>query len=91
MRPLPVADLARAYEAVRAQAIGQPTEAGPRGLVLILDKGVAAWIAAWSSVVRPDVATAAPAPATSAFDPRSADLARMLTEMALASCRRCPA
>lgn len=87
MRSLPVADLARAYEAVRAQAIGQPTEASPRGLALILDAGLAAWIGAWSSVAPAGVAKVAPAPVTSAFAPESAELARMLTEMALAARR----
>lgn len=91
MRALPVADLARAYEAVRAQAIGQPTEASPRGLALILDAGLAAWIMAWSPVASAEVAKVASAPATSALVGESAELASVLTEMALASRRRCPA
>ncbi len=88
MRSLPIADLARAYEAVRAQAIGQPAESGPRGLALILDAGLAAWIGAWSSLVHADVTTIPPARATSGSDPRSAELASVLAEMALASRRR---
>lgn len=91
MRSLPVAELARAYEAVRAQAIGQPAETRARGLALILDRGVAAWISSWSSVVRADVAKVAPVRAPSAFDPERAELASVLTEMALASRWRCPA
>lgn len=91
MRPLPVAELARAYEAVRAQAIGQPAQTSPRGLALILDAGLAAWIRAWSSVASAEVASVASVRATSALGPRSAELASVLTEMALASRRRCPA
>lgn len=90
MRPLPIAELARAYEAVRAQAIGRPAESSPRGLALILDAGLAAWIRAWSPLAHADVAIIAPARATSAFDSQSAELASVLTEMALAS-RRCTA
>ncbi len=88
MRPLPIAELARAYEAVRAQAIGGPAESGPRGLALILDSGLAAWIKAWSSLAHTEVATLARA--TSAFDRKSAELASVLADMALAS-RRCTA
>ncbi len=80
---------ARAYEAVGAQAVGQLTGSSPRGLALILDKGIAAWIRAWSSMARAEVATSASRPA-SASDPASAELASVLTEMALAA-RRCPA
>ncbi len=90
MSARPVAELARAYEAVRAQAIGRPTEESPRGLALILDAGLAAWIRAWSSLAHSDVAIIAPGRATSAFDPQNAELASVLAEMALAS-RRCTA
>ena len=90
MRPLPSAELARAYEAMRAQAIGRPAESCPRGLALILDAGLAAWIAACSALASTDVAQVASARATSAFDPQSAELASVLAEMALAS-RRCTA
>lgn len=87
MRSLPVADIARAYEAVRAQATGGPTQDGPRGLALILDVGLAAWIRTWSSFIRSEVAAMPPARSISAVDPESAELARVLTEMALAARR----
>lgn len=90
MRSRPLADLARAYEAVRAQAIGRPTEGSPRGLALILDVGLPAWIIASSSIVRSEFAAVAPVGTTRMVDPESADLARVLTEMALAV-RRDPA
>jgi len=83
-------EIERAYEAVRAQANGMVPQIAPRGLALILDAGVAAWISSWSSLTRTETATLAPARVTSAFDPERAELASVLTEMALAS-RRCPA
>lgn len=86
MTPHPVADITRAYEALRAQAIGEATGSGPRGLALILDQGVAAWIRAWSWTARTAVATIASPPA-SASDPAHAELASVLAEMALATRR----
>ncbi|MBI2325647.1 MAG: hypothetical protein HYU87_11900 [Chloroflexi bacterium] len=90
MTPHPVAEITRAYEAVRAQATGDLAASSPRGLALILDQGLASWIAAWSSRMRGEVATTTSVRTTEASDPVSAELASVLAEMALAS-RRCPA
>jgi len=87
----PPGDVERAYEALRAQATGQLAPATPRGLALFLACGLPAWIAAWSS---PAPAPAV-APTPAADGPRlvlaglSAELVRVLTEMALGGRRRC--
>lgn len=90
--PVAAGELERAYEAVRAQATGAApqSESAPGGLALLLDRGIAAWIA----VVRSSVPSASSmAPSASWAAPLLAatprwELASVLTEMALASHRR---
>ncbi|MBU6423457.1 MAG: hypothetical protein KGQ88_05410 [Chloroflexi bacterium] len=74
------ADLERAYEAVRAQATGTATPVTPRGLALIIDTGLPAWIHARASLARSEIV--APAPTTTPVGP-SAELVSVLAEMAL--------
>lgn len=83
-------DLAQAYEALRAQALGQAPAVTPRGLALFLRVGVAAWMPACAPL-----SATAPPPRSSDGRPRTslvelnADLVQILTEMALGSQRRC--
>jgi hypothetical protein len=84
----PPVELAQAYEALRAQAVGQLPAVTPRGLALFLRVGLAGWMAAC-------------APPTAAAPPRAADgrgvaprvaldgeLVRILAAMALGRQRR---
>lgn len=81
------------YEDLRAQATGQIPAATPRGLSLLLHRGLPAWIAA-CSLVMPDpaptsavsFASATPARALAA---KSAELVGVLTEMVQSGLRRC--
>jgi hypothetical protein len=75
----------RGYEALRSQATGGEPNAAPRGLVLLLRSGVAAWLAAWRQLVVP---AAHPQPVARAdHSPlapgASGDLAAVLADMAL--------
>lgn len=78
------------YEALRAQATSSQG-ASPRGLALLLNSGLAGWLAAWHGLVR-----AAPLPplARPSKEPGSAfhlgpELAVLLAEMVLSGHRRC--
>ena len=88
--PAAAGELERAYEAVRAQAIGAAPHHAPRGLAVLLDRGLAAWIAVYpSSATRASPATAsAPAAMTLGAPAPNSELVRVLTEMALAGGRR---
>jgi hypothetical protein len=85
-------EVAQAYEALRAQALGQAPAVTPRGLALFLRVGLAGWMPACAPR-----APAAPAARSSAGRPRTppveltAELVRVLTEMALGGHRRCGA
>ena len=88
--PAAAGELERAYEAVRAQALGAAPQRAPRGLAVLLDRGIVAWIAVYlSSVARtsPAAMSAPPTLALLAPAPR-AELASALAEMALASRQR---
>lgn len=82
-------DLAQAYEALRAQALGQTPAITPRGLALFLRVGLAAWMPACAPL-------GSTIPPTRASDGRprmplvelDAELVRILAEMALGSHRR---
>jgi hypothetical protein len=80
--------LVHAYEALRAQAIGEMPSATPRGFALVLAAGLPAWMAAWAPLTSP-----AP-PAPKRRDDRrvpvclGGDVAQLLTEMALGCQRR---
>jgi hypothetical protein len=82
-------ELAQAYEALRAQAVGRAPAVTPRGLALLRRAGLAAWMRA-SPPLRPATPSAHP----SAGRPPTPDgglhveLVRLLTEMALGSQRR---
>ncbi len=91
---VPAAELAQAYEALRAQATAAaPTETA-RGLALLLARGLPAWISAYaSSLPRASPPATSPSPTVA---PLGAPLARsglvhVLLEMALASQRSCAA
>jgi hypothetical protein len=77
-------ELAQAYEALRAQAIGQTPTVTPRGLALVRRAGLAAWMPAHAPL-----SAAAPAAHPRDAGPRTprvavdAELVRLLTEMAL--------
>jgi hypothetical protein len=86
---LPV-EAARAYEALRAQALGQVPTATPRGLALFLRAGLAGWLAACAAP-----GSAAPPPRADGGRPPAArpapdaELVRVLAAMALGSRRGC--
>lgn len=81
--------LAQGYEALRAQSLGQLPDHTPRGMALLRNGGVVAWMCACpplpnlmtAIVVRPPDADHAPAAV-------SRELVHLLTEMALGSQRR---
>lgn len=81
------------YEDLRAQATGQIPAATPRGLSLLLNQGLPAWIAA-CSLVAPDPTPASAVSSASATPARplavkSAELVGVLTEMVQSGLRRC--
>lgn len=81
-------ELTLAYEALRAQAIGQLPSSTPRGLALFLAVGCPAWMHAWqpaAAAVR--VTPAAPHQVESPAD-LGDEVVQVLTEMALACQRR---
>jgi len=83
-------EAARAYEALRAQALGQSPTVTPRGLALFLRVGLAGWLLACAALG----STATP-PRADGGRPREgrlapdAELVRVLAAMALGSRRRC--
>jgi hypothetical protein len=82
-------ELARTYEALRAQAVGAIPAGTPRGLALLRRAGVVAWMIACppaGPVARP-TRPAGDAPLTT-FAGVGSELVRVLTEMALGSGRR---
>lgn len=81
-------ELARAYEALRAQATGQLPAATPRGLALFLAAGLPAWMKAWAPLTPPAPTT--PRPRGDGEVPVGLDgeVVRLLTEMALGCQRR---
>lgn len=80
--------LARAYEALRAQTTGEMPSATPRGLALFLAAGLPAWMKAWAPLT--PAAPLVPAPRGDRDVPvgLGGEVARLLTEMALACQRR---
>lgn len=81
------------YEDLRAQATGQIPAATPRGLSLLLNHGLPAWIAA-CSLVTPDPAPASAVSSASVTSARplaakSAELVGVLIEMVQSGLRRC--
>jgi len=84
----PAIDIGRAYEAVRAQAVGQVPTITPRGLTLLLDAGLTTWINACPPLAPgppPNVASE-PRPSLAGL---SLELVSVLTEMALSNRRKC--
>jgi len=82
-------DLAQAYEALRAQAIGRTPTVTPRGLALLRRAGLAAWMPACAPLT--SAVMAAPSGGDRQRTPLvavDAELVRILTEMALGSQRR---
>jgi len=82
----PAPDALRArYEELRDGVLGEGTWGGRLGLALLLREGVAAWMEAWR--LCPDRVAPPPSPAGRDgelwSDPRSADVVRVLANMAL--------
>jgi hypothetical protein len=88
----PADELARAYEAQRAQALGRTPTATPRGLALFLRVGLAGWMRARAPLGAADRSARSgdDHPPTAPTAP-TAELVRVLTEMALGRHRRCGA
>ncbi len=84
------AELTDGYEALRAQALGQLPGLTPRGLAVFIRGGLPGWMVACAPAPG---ARAARSPADIIPARRlagvSAELVRVLTEMALGSQRRC--
>lgn len=79
------------YESLRAQATGQIPTTTPRGLDLLLNSGMPAWVAACAPVMPVAASAARSTPRSRSLAGQSADLVRLLTEMALGGLRRCEA
>jgi hypothetical protein len=78
-----VDDIRAGYEALRAQAMGGRPVESPRGLALVLTRGLPAWVRAWA--VPPPVAPVA-VPAAErhvATEGIGVEAVRVLTEMVL--------
>jgi hypothetical protein len=81
-------ELARAYEALRAQATGESSAATPRGLALFLSAGFPVWMKNWAPLT-PTVPAPSPPRRDHVGQVRlGGDVARLLTEMALGCHRR---
>lgn len=83
--PQSALDYATRYETLRAWAVERGAPAARDGLALLLRKGVAAWVEAWSELPAPGPRKALsehlqPAPLP---DGASAELVRLLAAMAL--------
>ena len=89
----PATELAQGYEALRAQALGGLPPLSPRGLAVFLRGGLAGWMCACPPRSRPRLAADAAAGAHEAHEPSagSAELVRVLAQMALTRQRKCPA
>lgn len=74
--------LAAGYEALRAEAVGSLPSDAPRGRALVLGQGLPAWIGAWAA---PAAAAPLPpcAPCPGGIGGLTAEVVRLLTEMAL--------
>ena len=82
-------ELTQAYEALRAQAVGQAPAVTPRGLALLRRAGLAAWMRTCAPL-RPATPSAHPSasPPPTPHGALHPELVRILTEMALGSQRR---
>ncbi len=80
------AELVAGYEALRAQALGTVPATTPRGLSVLTRAGMPAWMRA----LAPSVSSSTPTRGTATRESTGfdAELASLLTEMALSSQRR---
>ncbi len=86
----PAAELEESYEALRAQALGEIPSTTPRGLALLLRRGMAAWMRAGQPRPRLTPAMAAGhAQADRGVAGVSGELVRLLAAMVLSRQRRC--
>jgi hypothetical protein len=77
----PADELCAGYEALRAAATGQAVCDTPRGLMLMLNQGLPAWMRAWAPLPpAAPIVSAGQRPVTAGV---SAEVVRVLTEMAL--------
>jgi hypothetical protein len=84
MSARPAGELCAGYEALRAAAAGSVASETPRGLALILEQGLPAWMRTWSALApTPPIVPVGEHPVTSGL---GADMVRVLTEMVL-GCR----
>lgn len=89
----PAVDLAAAYEALRAQAVGQMPAGTPRGLALFRRVGLAGWMPACAPIST-QISTATTSAQVDGHRQRmprvdlDGALVQILTEMALGSRRR---
>jgi hypothetical protein len=81
-------DIAQGYEALRAQALGAPPMATPRGRAVLLGAGMTAWMSALPPSARPRPAVRC-ATRASQQNSQGGDLVRLLAEMVMASQGRC--
>jgi hypothetical protein len=80
-------DLSASYEALRAHAVGGLPAESPRGLAIVVNQGLPAWIRAWAA---PPPVSSAPVLASGSGGTSvglGAEVVRLLTEMALGSRR----
>jgi hypothetical protein len=81
-------ELTRAYEALRAQAIGELPAATPRGLALFLSAGLPAWMKSWAPLTPPAPTPRLPQGGREGQVRIGGEVVRLLTEMALGCQRR---
>lgn len=81
------AEIGAGYEALRARALGEIPAATPRGLAVLMRDGLPAWMRALAPTDRSTL-PARPAPSRELTGP-GIELVSLLTEMVLASGKRC--
>ncbi len=81
-------ELARGYEALRAQATGELPAVTPRGLAMFLAAGFPAWMKAWAPLTPLAPTPPAPRGEREVRASLGVEVVRLLTEMALGCQRR---
>jgi len=84
----PAAELALAYEALRAQATGGLPSSTPRGLALFVAAGCATWLLAWRPLAAAIPKTSATSKPLESPAGSRTEVVQVLTEMALACQKR---
>lgn len=76
-------DIEAGYEALRTQAMGGRPAESPRGLALVLTRGLPAWVRAWGAPPPVPPAAVPAADRQVATDGIGVEIVRVLTEMVI--------